>query len=332
MLTEQDGYASELDLHRQRMAAATLLPERGDVTECPVCGHAVADPGPSVRELRETFDKVRRQAEEAVRDVPRLRRLLASAEQREATTATEFRELGASLEALARQEADVERLGDLLNEQSYVIGRITHHLDTLSAADDSSLAGVQKRIAQMRSTVDELEDRTSFDTARENTTSILNAIGEDMQAWATRLDLAYADRPVRINRASLTVVADTASGPVLLKEIGAGKNWVGYHLVAYLALHKFFIENGRPVPRFIIFDQPSQAFYPPDSRSPRGVLRDADREAVRNMIKLLADVVAELDPALQIIVTEHADIDEPWFQDQVLEHWAVGGRLVPADW
>lgn len=332
MLAEQDGYAAELDLHRQRMAAATLLPERGDVTECPVCGHTVAQPGPSVRELRDTFDDVRRQAEEAGRDVPRLRRLLASAEQREAAGADEVRELGAALEALAEQEEDVERLGDLLNEQSYVVGRIAHHLDTLAAADDPSVAGTEERIARLRAAIEELEERTSFDSARENTTSILNSIGENMQAWAKRLGLAYADRPVRINRVSLTVVADTASGPVLLKEIGAGKNWVGYHLVAYLALHKFFVQNDRPVPRFIMFDQPSQAFYPPDRRSPRGVLRDADREAVRNMIQLLYDVVAELDPGLQIIVTEHADIDEPWFQQQVLEHWGVGGRLVPDDW
>ncbi len=332
MLNEQDGYASELDLHRQRMAAATLLPERDDATQCPVCGHAVEEPGPSVRELRTAFNEVRQQAEEAGHDVPRLRRSLAAAEEREAAFADAVRELSASLDALAQQEADIERLGDLLNEQSYVIGRIAHHLDNLSTADDSNIATIQQRIAQLQATVEELGERTSFETARENTASMLNAIGEDMQAWGMRLELAHADGPVRINRSSLTVVADTHSGPVLLKEIGAGKNWVGYHLVAYLALHKFFIENNRPVPRFIIFDQPSQAFYPPDSRSPRGVMRDADRDAVRRMIQLLADVVTELAPELQIIVTEHADIDEPWFQARVLEHWGVGGRLVPADW
>lgn len=39
-------------------------------------------------------------------------------------------------------------------------------------------------------------------------------------------------------------------------------NWVGYRLTGYLALPHFFIEHARPVPSFIVLDQPSQAFFP----------------------------------------------------------------------
>jgi hypothetical protein len=34
----------------------------------------------------------------------------------------------------------------------------------------------------------------------------------------------------------------------------------------------------------------------------------------------------------QVIITEHADIDEAWFQAGVVERWRGGLKLVPEDW
>jgi hypothetical protein len=35
---------------------------------------------------------------------------------------------------------------------------------------------------------------------------------------------------------------------------------------------------------------------------------------------------------MQVIITEHADINESWFQDAVAERWRQGKKLVPDDW
>jgi len=48
--------------------------------------------------------------------------------------------------------------------------------------------------------------------------------------------------------------------------MGSAANWIGYHLIAHLGLHKHFVERDRPVPRFLILDQPTQAYFPPDPR------------------------------------------------------------------
>jgi hypothetical protein len=68
-------------------------------------------------------------------------------------------------------------------------------------------------------------------------------------------------------------------------KIGSGMNWVGYHLSAYLALQDFFIRNARPVPHFLVLDQPSHAFFPRDRERGGDLdeLTDTDREHTRQL-------------------------------------------------
>jgi hypothetical protein len=120
---------------------------------------------------------------------------------------------------------------------------------------------------------------------------------------------------------------------VPLALMGSAANWIGYHLVAHLALHKHFVERGRPVPRFLILDQPTQAYFPPDA--PAGVElpdTDADRQAVTRMFELFRDVASQLAPNLQIIVLDHLRLDIPWFTESIVEEWRGGFKLIPAHW
>ena len=60
------------------------------------------------------------------------------------------------------------------------------------------------------------------------------------------------------------MVADGTDGPIPMERMGSGENWVGYHLIAHFALHRWFAERHRPVPRFVFIDQPSQVYFPED--------------------------------------------------------------------
>jgi hypothetical protein len=139
---------------------------------------------------------------------------------------------------------------------------------------------------------------------------------------------------VRLDLSRLTVVADTTEGPVPMTRMGSGENWVAYHLIAHLALHAWFVRRNRPVPRFLFLDQPTQVYYPPerDAEGRLDVLKDEDRIAVRRRFALIFRVVEELAPELQVIITDHADIDDPRFQDAIVERWRGGAKLVPAAW
>jgi hypothetical protein len=114
--------------------------------------------------------------------------------------------------------------------------------------------------------------------------------------------------------------------------MGSAENWVGYHLAAHLALHKWFKEKERPVPRFVIFDQPSQPYYPPDVQdAERAEITDADRAAVARMFRLMRDVAEQLGD-FQVIVCDHVNLPDEWFQDAVVDNWRGGVKLVPRDW
>ena len=179
-----------------------------------------------------------------------------------------------------------------------------------------------------------LERELDIETTREKLAAFLNIIGLYMTEYSAALDLEHKGSQLRLDIRNLTVVADTLDGPVPLYRMGSGENWVGYHVISHLGLHKWFRQKDRPVPGFIIFDQPSQAHYPPerDADGSLEVLADEDQTAVLQLFKLVADAAAELAPTIQIIVMDHADLKHDWFEVAIVERWRRGNKLVPEEW
>ena len=50
------------------------------------------------------------------------------------------------------------------------------------------------------------------------------------------------------------------------------------------------------------------------------------------MYSLIQEVVTSLGGRMQVIVTDHANIDEPWFQESIAERWREGVALIPDSW
>lgn len=179
-----------------------------------------------------------------------------------------------------------------------------------------------------------LEELLSDERIQERLTSISTLLGNRMTEWSKKLLLEHSDAPLRLDLKKLTVIADTVDGPIPMIRMGSGENWVSYHLISHLALHEWFVKRNRPVPGFLFLDQPSQVYFPPE-RDVDGTLssgKEEDRLAVIRMFRLVLDVVGELAPGLQVVITEHADIAEDWYQSAVAQRWRNGVKLVPEDW
>lgn len=219
---------------------------------------------------------------------------------------------------------------DLNERRSRVVGRISFYLETLDLKVDSSHN--KERLALLDVSIKELEEELDPALAKEILESQLSLVSEDMTRWARELELEHSEHPIRLDATKLTVVAETPVGRTPLNNMGSGENWVGYHLVTYMALAKWFIEQKRPVPRFIFFDQPSQVYFPSDPGGDNDNARDEDRLAVKRMFHWLYKVIEELSPELQVIILDHADIDEPWFQNGIVERWRGEQALIPISW
>ena len=171
---------------------------------------------------------------------------------------------------------------------------------------------------------------------QERVQSALSIISRKMSAWATCLQLEHAEFPLRLDLRRLTVIADGVDGPIPMERMGSGENWVGYHLITHFALHNWFVSRHRPVPRFVFIDQPSQVYFPEDEdwqRQENGTVGlGEDRQKVERMYRLAYDVVQELNGQFQIIITDHANINQQWFQESVVERWREGSKLIPTEW
>jgi Protein of unknown function (DUF3732) len=216
--------------------------------------------------------------------------------------------------------------------QARAIGKITQYVETAEMGQSTS--SLQNSVESARARVAVLEQELDPEAIREKMSTFLNIIGRYMTNYSEALNLEHRGSDLRLDVRNLTVVADTLDGPVPLFRMGSGENWVGYHVIAHLALHKWYRQKGRPTPAFLIFDQPSQAHYPPeqDAEGSIDLLDDEDKTAVLELFQLISEAATELAPDMQIIITDHADLRPDWFQDAISERWRKGEALIPSGW
>lgn len=239
---------------------------------------------------------------------------------------------------LAEFQKKDEALGKLQSlslQKAKVVGRISLYLDGLDWNKDTTV--LDKQIEELNQRIEELEETLDPELLIEKLDSQLNLIGRDMSRWAKELKLEHSECPIKLDLKRLTVVAETPDGKVPLYQMGSGENWVGYHLVTYMALAKWFANRNRPVPNFVLFDQPTQVYFPTDidvTGNIEEITVDEDRLAVKRMFKWLHDLIEkEFASDFQIIVTDHADIDEAWFQECVRDKkWRGDEALIPLSW
>jgi hypothetical protein len=325
-----------------RLQSIDLISPDGEETAeaCPVCASPLTEPDPTAGQLRQSLEQLRSQLRSVDAARPRRAAALADLDSQATAARQELRAIDAALASLRATDAQNDADQRAARAQAFTQGRIDLYLARLSRAERDALGRLRERVALARRTVTSLESELDPDNEREQITSRLMIISQDMTRWADQLRLEHAGTSVRLDLRQLTVVADTEAGPAPLSRIGSAANWVGYHLVAHLALHRYFVRSNRPVPHLLMIDQPTQAYFPSDVEKLSGVpTRDEDREAVRRLYQLMYDVVSELAPGLQIIVCDHANLEDDWFQQSVEHNWrgddqsaASDSRLIPEAW
>lgn len=333
------GYENEAAEQIDRLASIKALPKNPDSGEWqwPFSERNLALESPVAVVLLNELESLDKELRNATAQRPKLEAYLAELTGKVDETAGHIRQKEAELSAAISANEVIAQMGTRNNAAARVVGRISLFLETLLPNED--LANQEAESRRLNNKVKQLEEQIDADDSNERLTSILNNISVQVSRYIQRFNAEFSPYPARLNLPQLTIIFDRPERHVPMSRTGGGENHLAYHLSALLALHLFAAQNNRPIPRFLLIDQPTQVYFPSEQiykdadGSVQKTEKDADLDAVRRLFELLLKFTQEDVPGFQLIVTEHANLREQWFQNALVEApWAKPPALVPTDW
>lgn len=311
--------------------------------KCPFCGSET-----NHDEAKEELAKLTqhlRQYSETARIAPQLPRAY---EEEERATIEELGRLLAERHAL-RERFDVVRHDDEearrarhhVEEVFTLLGRIEAELQYNRKVDDPD--GLVREVAQLKAKIRRLVAKIHAVDVDKETERILTEIGNLAKARMKSLDCdeKYTEKPPMFDYKNLNVIlTDDRDRRMSLTQIGSASNWVSCHIAFTCALQEYFTSlepKASYLPSFMVYDQPSQVYFPKMMVSDDHQLDDTDRVNVTKMFRTIVESIKATDGKWQAIVLEHAErsIYQEFLDSGDLNEipeWRNGEKLIPEDW
>ena len=323
---ETKGYIDETEHQKVRLQSIGLFETLDfEPNHCPLCSNLLSEPLPNVEAIKTAIKNLDANIESVTLERPKLRKYIDKLETEQQTLRENEKRLKIEIDSVYAQNQDAISLRDLNSRRAKIVGRISLWIESVNFEDDTSLK--ESSIEALETRLSEIGKLLDRDSVEDRKQSILNRMSVDMSLWAKELELEYCDSPYRLDMGQVTVVVDKPERPVPLQQLGSGSNWVGIHLIAYFALHKYFINHTRPVPHFLFIDQPSQVYFPSDLDA-----QNTDKEEVNNLYQFIFSRLKDLNGKFQIIIVDHANLANDEFQNAIIEKWWDGEKLIPESW
>ena len=333
------GFESEAAEQRDRLQSIRALPRNPSTGEWqwPFAEKNLGLESPIATALLKELSSLDSELAIVAGQRPRLDSYLSDLDGQISETASDIQSAEEQLAAAVATNELITAMGNRNNAAARVVGRISLFLENL--VPNAELVAREAQHQRLRMKVADLEERVGHDSSRDRLTSILNTIATYTSQFINELEAEFRAFPVRIDFTNLTIIFDRPERSIPMNRTGGGENHLAYHLSALLALHLFAAKSGRPFPRFLMIDQPTQVYFPSEKiykeadGSVQKTEEDADLAAVRRLFAWLHKFTQELVPGFQIIVTEHANLRDQWFQEALVEEpWARPPALVPDNW
>jgi len=333
-------YQEALQIQRDRLQISGWLKDLHDPThDCPLCGNSLESTQAPLDGLLNSLEEVEKMAGEFSsipiafdREYERIR--------------VGIRELTEKLTGVKLRRQTLERSSEEAKQRQYdslkisrFIGNIEQAIQTYrSIGQDSDL---ENEVKELQERVSILSKEISAAQIQTKISRALGIVGMNAQRLLPNLDLERPNDPISLSEQDLTIKVTSVTREDYLWEIGSGSNWLSYHIAISLGLQQFFLSlKHSPVPNFLVYDQPSQVYFPKKlARSSENTnldpaLPDEDVEAVQKIFKTLASVTESSNGKLQVIVLDHA-AEEVWGGingvHKVAE-WRGDEKLVPLAW
>jgi hypothetical protein len=333
------SYQSSVMLQRDRLQLSRWLNNQHTEQDCPLCNTHLTEPPPKLAELLKSLSTLE-EAASATAIAPSFDRELervsaAISEQVERLKSIRIRQGALTKQSQAARDRQYGQL-----RASRFLGHLEADLQVFdSIGQDGELSdevgSLRNRVRSLGSLISEAEIGLRMRRA-------LNAVNLFAGRLMPALDAETPNDPVSLSETELTLRVQRRGREDFLWEIGSGSNWLSYHMAITLALHQFFLSlPACPVPNFIVYDQPSQVYFPQrlaDRKDVEPIVepewRDQDEEAVRKVFVAMSQAVTATSEGFQIIVLDHA-AKSVWGGIPLVhevDEWRNGLALIPAEW
>lgn len=331
---ETQGYLSEATYQANRLESINLYPQNKEVNNqiCPLCEQDLPISIPKIEELKKSLLGLQNNLKLTKKERPKLKEYLDKLYETRTNLATQVKEVEKSISAIYKEQEQAKRLKNLNIRKGRVLGRISLYLESKIEINDFSQT--KQKINTLKSEIKELENKLSTEEKEDKLEGILDQLSVQMTTWSQDLELEFKDRTIKFDVKKLTLFIISPDKKIRFDQTGSGENWVAYHILIHFALHKFFKVNRRPTPRFLVIDQMSQAYFPPekDLKKTGEIEQSEDDKAIRRLFDFIFKRTEELEGKFQTIIIDHAKLNNDRFKGAIQEEWRGGKKLVPIDW
>lgn len=335
-----EEYRKTLSIQIERLNVSKWMKELTEKNQiCPFCGsqHNVSN---QMENLIENLEELEKEAD-GVSQIP------AAFEREYKVVEEEIENLAEEITAVQKRIKILNNVKDGAYGYKYTLESVSRFLGKMQYAEEtyrsigqdgelqSSIVNIKNRLAILEEEVNEAKIAKKIRAALKN-------IELKVMKLLPHLDIERPEDIVEIDYKNLTLSITGLSGRRdYLWEIGSGSNWLAYHIAVSLAFQVFFSEqNSSPVPQFLIYDQPSQVYFPKklagkqmEEEDPE--LNDEDIIAVQKIFNTMSIALNSTKTKMQIIVLEHAD-ESAWEgidNVHLVAEWrGENNKLVPEEW
>jgi hypothetical protein len=333
-------YRRALQVEEERLAISRwLLDESEKDNHCPVCGSTMDKTHEHLKELVASLAQVEN-AQTVFRTLP-------------PTFDREYTRVRSRIGNITQQLNNVQRRIRALQEASdserkkrytelnisRFIGKVESELASFDRfnSDQELRTRREELVSEIRILAKEVDEKS----LQESEKRAVERVSSFSSPLLPDLGVEQPQDPIKLSTTDLTLRVRRQGREDLLSEIGSGSNWLGYHLANSLGLQRYFLNlKDSPVPSFLVFDQPSQVFFPKKLAGTHSdteidpKLDDDDVARVRRLFEVISKVTTEQKQKLQIIVLDHA-AENVWGAVsgvRLVEEWRGADKLIPQEW
>lgn len=332
-----DSYNEEKTYQYLRLKPINLFDEESLVKHCPLCSANIEKSIPKVEEIKNAFTDIATTLENTTVNFPKLDAHINRLNEEKTELQFKLKQVSEKILALKKQEERYEDIKGMESKYLITVGRISLWLesfDLLETKDEilDEITDIESKLAKIAAELNDEKEKEKFRLILDSLNVNMTEVNKNLKT-----NVEHKNDIISYNPKDVTImIYDDDSGDFYpLNETGSAENHLYFHLITLSSLHRYFIKHNRPVPNFLIIDQPTQVYFPADDKNfeeTGEIANTNDRQLVLNLFEYLFDFAEELKGQFQIIVMDHANLSDKRFQDSITEEWRGDLALIPYEW